>query len=166
MAQKSYKVNEAIEIVYQTLNSATGKTVNMEVYDEGHVLVAGGPIVLTELGTTGRYYGPFTPDAEGEWSVQIQENDGTGKVTKAFSVGAYNLVDVGSQADAIKTDTASISTSVGTVDGKVDTISTNVDAVDAKVVNLDADVVAVDGKDSDFLPSPFDCSNITVQSPI
>ncbi len=146
MAQKSYKVNEAIEIVYQTLNSATGKTINMEVYDESHTLVAGGPTVLTELGTTGRYYGPFTPDAVGEWSVQIEESDGTGKVTKAFSVGTYNLVDVGSQADAIKTDTASISTSVDTVDGKVDTVDTKVSAVDAKVVDLDADVVTVDGK--------------------
>ncbi len=153
MAQQSYKVNEAIEIVYQTLNSAAGKTVNMEVYDETHALVVGGPIVLTELGTTGRYYGPFTPDAAGEWSVQIQESDGTGKVTKSFSVGAYNLVDVGSQADAIKTDTASISTSVSTVDGKVDAVDTKVVAVDAKIDNLDSDIVVIDGK-LDGLVSP------------
>lgn len=150
MAQKSYKVNEAIEVVYQAPNAATGITVNMEIYDEVHALVAGGPIVLTELGATGRYYGPFTPDTVGEWSVQIEVSDGTGKVTKAYSVGSHHLQDVGVQADAIKTDTATIDTAVGVIDGKINTIDTEIAAVDAKVVDLDADVVAIDTKITDL----------------
>ncbi len=146
MSQKNYKVNEAIEIVYQTTNGATGKTVNMEVYDEGHVLVGGGPIVLTELGVTGRYYGPFTPDAVGEWSVQVQESDGSGKATRAFSVGAYDLDDVGGQADAVKADTASIISDVAAVDTLIDGVVTDVAAVDTKVDTVDSKIVTVDGK--------------------
>jgi len=167
MAQKSYKVGSAIEVVYQTLNAATGKTVNMEVYDETHTLVAGGPIVLTELGASGRYYGTFTPDAAGEWSVQIEEADGTGKVVKAFSVGTHHLQDVGAKVDTIETATNNLATEVGivegkvdtidgeistidgkvsTVDSKVDTVDSKVDTVDAKVVDLDSDVAAVDAK--------------------
>ena len=147
MAQKSYKVGEAVEVVYQALNAASGKTVNMEVWDESHTLVAGGPVVLTELGSSGRYYGTFIPDAEGEWNVQIQEADGTGKVVKAFSVGSHHLKDVGATVDEIKNDTSTLGTNVGIVEGKVDaadakivTATSKVDAVDAKIVTLDGKI--------------------------
>lgn len=115
MAQKSYKVNEAVEVVYQALNSQTGITINMEVYDETHIIVVGGPVALTELGTSGRYYGNFTPDAEGEWSVQVEQSDGTGKVTKAFSVGAHNIGGIGAIID--------------TMDTKVDDIGIKIDGL-------------------------------------
>ncbi len=153
MADKAYKVGEAIEVVYQAGNAKTGATVNMEVYDEAHIIVEGGPIVLTELGASGRYYGPFVPDAEGEWSVQIQESDGTGKVTKAFSVGSHNVKDIGASVDTIENDVTTLGTNLGVTEGKVDTVSskadtthTKVDAVDAKIDTLDSSIVTLDGK--------------------
>ena len=155
MAQKNYKVGEAIEVVYQALNAATAATVNMEVYDETHTLVIGGPTVLTELGVSGRYYGSFVADTVGEWSVQIQESDGTGKVVKAFSVGSHHLQDVGATVDAIADDTTAIGTNVGIVEGKVDTANTKVDAVDAKIDALDVDIVAIDAKISGLASPPM-----------
>lgn len=160
MAQKSYKVGEAIEVVYQALNAKSAAIVHMEVYDETHILIIGGPTVLTELGASGRYYGSFIPDVEGNWTVEIQESDGTGKVVKAFSVGTKNISDVGATVDIIKNDTTTLGTNVGIVEGKVDTVGTKVDtaqskvdAVDAKVVDLDGDVVNLTTK-VDGLQSP------------
>jgi len=146
MADKTYKVGEAVEVVYQALNAKTAATVNMEVYDEGHVIVVGGPIVMTELGSSGRYYAPFTPDAEGEWSVQIQESDGSGKVTKAFSVGSHNIKDVGATVDTIANDTTDLGTNLGITEGKVDTVDGKIDAADAKIVTVDGKIDTVSGK--------------------
>lgn len=155
MAQKSYKVGAALEVVYQALNAATGKTINMEVYDEAHVIVAGGPTVLTELGASGRYYGAFTPDAEGEWSIQIQESDGTGKIVKAFSVGTHHLQDVGAKVDTIENQTTTLGTNLGIVEGKVDTIDGEVGTIDAKIDSLDSDIVVIDGKLDGLISPPM-----------
>ena len=125
MAQKSYKVGEAIEIIYQTQNAASGVVVNMEVYDEAHIIVAGGPTILTELGASGRYYANFIPNAEGEWSVQIEQVGGIGKATKSFSVGIRNIQDVGAKVDIIDNSTTTLGTNLGIVEGKVDIIIGN-----------------------------------------
>lgn len=143
MAQKSYKVGEAIEVVYQALNAKSASTIHMEIYDETHTLVVGGPIVLMELGASGRYYGSFIPDEVGEWTVEIQESDGTGKVVKAFSVGTKNIQDLGAGIDSIQNDTTTLGTNVGVVEGKVDTAHTKIDGVDAKIIALDADIDAI-----------------------
>lgn len=99
MAQKNYKVNEAIDVVYQSNRAKTGLTdVTMEIYDEtGAKDIVNFPdVVMTEVGTTGRYTGTFTPDAEGEWKVMIAYNSGNrGHRVKQYSVGGYNLDDVG-----------------------------------------------------------------------
>lgn len=125
MAQKSFKVGEAVEVVYQAQNAATGVVINMEVYDETHTIVAGGPTVLTELGASGRYYASFVPDIEGEWSVQIEQVDGIGKATKSFSVGARNIQDIGAKVDTIENSTTTLGTNIGIVEGKVDTVINN-----------------------------------------
>ena len=130
MAQKNFKINEAIKVFYQAPNSATGKTVNMEVYDETDTIVAGGPTVLGEIAATGRYQGSFTPDAAGEWSIQVQISDGTGKVVKSYSVGSYNVNDVGGGVD--------------TVDGKVDDVDSALTTVDTKVDSVDSVLTTVD----------------------
>ena len=134
MSQKNYKVNEAIEVIYQAAGAKTGLTINMETYDEAHTLVAGGPTVLTEFGVTGRYWGSFTPDAEGDWSVQVEEAGGKGQVVKHYSVGSYNLHEVGS-------DVAAADAKIVTLDGKID--------------NLDADIVAIDTKIDDLASPPI-----------
>jgi len=137
MAQKNYKVNEAIEVVYQAAGAKTGLTINMEVFDETHTIVAGGPTVLTEFGATGRYYGSFTPDAVGDWTAQVEETGGKGKVVKHYSVGSYNLEDVGAITDSIHTDMSAVIVDIA--------------AVDSALVNIDSAVTGVDGKTSDII---------------
>jgi hypothetical protein len=58
---------------------------------------------MTEKGTSGRYIGSFTPDEEGEWEVHISHNSQTeGKVVKQYSVGKFNLNEVGDDVVVIK----------------------------------------------------------------
>ena len=125
MAQKSYKVGQAIEVVYQAQNAASAVVINMEVYDEAHVIVVGGPTVLTELGSSGRYYTTFIPDAEGEWSVQIEQTGGIGKATKSFSVGSRNLQDIGATVETVENITTTLGTNLAIVEGKVDSVIDN-----------------------------------------
>ena len=56
MAQGIYKINESVEVTYQARNVSTGRTINMDIYDEAHALDAGKSTTMTEIGTTGRYY--------------------------------------------------------------------------------------------------------------
>lgn len=90
------KVNKAIEVTYQAAGSATGLTdVQMDVYDEGHAIDAAKGGIMTEIGSTGRYYKQFTPDAEGEWQVQIDSATVPGKALKHYTVVAHDIDSVG-----------------------------------------------------------------------
>lgn len=127
MATGNYKNGAAIVVTYQAVNSATGKTVTMSVYDETHALDAVKSIAaMTEIGTTGRYYATFTPDAEGEW-ILIMKNttDNNGEVVKAYSVSGHDVDSVGDVVDTIDGKADTIVSAVGgiaTIDGKADTI--------------------------------------------
>jgi hypothetical protein len=129
----SYKVSKAIEVTYQAAGSATGLLdVQMDVYDEAHAIDAPKGGAMTEIGSTGRYYKAFTPDAEGEWTVLIDSATTPGKVVKHYSVVGHDVDSVG---DA-----------VAVTDGKVDAVDTVVDAI--KVVTdtesgVKADVAAL-----------------------
>jgi len=118
MAQGNYKVGEAIEVTYQASGATSGlDDVKMDVYDESHAIdVAKGVAAMTEIGATGRYYATFTPDAEGEWSVQIDSVTKSGKIIKQFSVVAHNIDSVG---DAV----ATVDGKIVTVDGKIDALN-------------------------------------------
>lgn len=94
MADKTYKVNEAVDVVYQTAGSQTGIVVTMSVYDEAGVLDAGQSGAMLEIGVTGRYKKSFTPDAEGLWITQINDVAG-GKAVKSYSVGTTNIAEIG-----------------------------------------------------------------------
>ena len=92
-----YKVGNAIEIVYQATKATSGLTdVTMVIYDETHALdgVDFPDVTLTELGSTGRYYGSFIPDTVGEWTILVDSAAKKGPVVKKFSVGNYNVNDV------------------------------------------------------------------------
>ena len=129
MAQKNYKVGEAIEVIYQAQNAASEVVINMEVLDETKTVVAGGPIVMTELGSSGRYYASFVPDEVGEWSIQIEQEGGVGKTAKAFSVGGHNVHDIGAQVGTIDNNTTNLGANLGIVEGKVDTANTKLDGL-------------------------------------
>jgi hypothetical protein len=104
------KVNVAIEVTYQAAGCATGLSdVQLDVYDEAHVIDAPKGGAMTEIGSTGRYYKAFTPDAVGEWTVMIDSATTPGKIVKKYTV-------VASDIDTVVTD-------VATVDGKVDALN-------------------------------------------
>lgn len=115
MAEKNYKISEPILVIYQAPNKATGLTITMEIYDEtGAKDIPNFPdVAMTERGSSGVYDGSFTPDAGGDWAVVCHKADGTGQVLKHYSVGNYNIDDIGS--------------SLSTVDGKIDTVDGKLD---------------------------------------
>lgn len=120
MAQGDHKINEIIEVTYQAAGSTIELTdVTMEIFDEtGAQDTANFPnVIMVEISGTGRYKGPFTPDAEGKWRVMINSATKEGKIVKDFDIVAHNVDSVG---DAI-----------ATTDGKIDTI-------DGKINNLGA----------------------------
>jgi len=100
VADKTYKISELIDVIYQAAGGASGIVVTMDVYDEAGTLDAGQSGAMTEIGTTGRYKKSFTPDAEGLWLVQIDDAN-SGKAVKSFSVGATNVAQIGATVDAI-----------------------------------------------------------------
>lgn len=124
----SNKNGVAIEVTYQAAGAATGLgDVKMDVYDELHAEDVGKAVAaMTEIGTTGRYFASFTPDAEGEWQVHIDSITTPGKVVKHYSV-------VGHDVDSVGDDVATVDGKVVTVDGKVDTAIAGVATVDGKV---------------------------------
>ena len=97
-----YKNGVGIIVTYQAVNSATGKTVTMDIYDEAHAKdVAKCVAAMTEIGATGRYYATYTPDAEGEWiALMTNTTDGNGDVVKAFNIIGHNVDSIG---DAVAT---------------------------------------------------------------
>ena len=153
MSQKNFKVGEAIEIIYQAVNVQSGATVNMEVFDQTHTIVAGGPTQLTEIGATGRYYGSFIPSVSGDWSIQIQESDGTGKVTKSFSVGAHNIESLGAAIVATDAKVDVLDSAVAATEAKVDAVGLSTDSIVTKVDEANVAIAEVNGK-VDGLTSP------------
>ncbi len=105
MAAGIYKDGVAIIVVYQAVNTATGKTITMDIYDEGYLLDAVKSVAaMTEVVGTGRYYATFTPDAEGEWiAVMKNTTDSNGEIVQAFAVAGHDLDSVGDTVAAIDT---------------------------------------------------------------
>lgn len=132
MAAGTYKNGVAIIVTYQAVNAATGKTVTMDIYDEAHALDAPKSVAaMTEIGTTGRYYATFTPDAEGEW-IAIMKNttDSNGAVVKSYAVAGHDMDSVGDAiatvdtvVDGIQTDLSNGTDGLGAIKAAVDTIS-------------------------------------------
>jgi hypothetical protein len=102
MAARNYKVDDPIKVYYQAQGNQSGLTVDMIVFDEGEVEDVAQATTMTELGTTGRYSALFTPDAEGDWSVQISDSAG-GEAVKQFSVGTYNIQEIGAKLQTVET---------------------------------------------------------------
>lgn len=122
MAKKDYSLNDPIKVYYQAPNRETGLTINMKVFDEADAEDALQSGAMTEIGTSGIYWKSFTPDAVGEWRVECAKADGSGAVTRHYSVGTVNLEDVGDV--------------LSTVDGKVDTVEGKIDAIDLELDGL------------------------------
>ena len=113
MARKDYKKDEPIRVLYRA--SAGVTSVNMDVYDETDTLDATQSGVMTQVGTTNRWIATFTPDADGNWSVNFVETGGSGDLIRDYSVGNYNIDSVG----------AGISTN----EAKIDALAVSVAAI-------------------------------------
>ena len=100
MALGHYKVGQTIPVLYKSKNTQSGLTViTMDVYDEAQALSTS--LIMSEIASSGRYRSTFTPDAEGDWSVEIYNaTDGSGRVIRQFDIQGYNLNGIG---DAIAT---------------------------------------------------------------
>jgi hypothetical protein len=115
----AHKINQAIEVTYQAAGAQSGLSdVQMDVYDETHVVDAPKGGTMTEIGSTGRYYKSFTPDAEGEWTVMINSATAPGKVVKKYSVKGHDVNSVGDAVAALNDVSSSdIDTALATYDG-------------------------------------------------
>lgn len=119
---------ETIEVLYQAPDGETGKTINMKVIKPDHTEDATQAAVLTEIGTTGRYYGSFQADAP-NWSCQFEDASGGGKALKLIDSSIWGILNVVTVVADIQTAVGNISTAIGdlqtlsaTMDGKLDTV--------------------------------------------
>ena len=62
-------------VTYQSAKASTGKTIQMDVYDETQSIASGQSGTMVEILNTGRYCKSFTPAAEGEWIIMMYSND-------------------------------------------------------------------------------------------
>lgn len=103
--QGQFKLNEIIEVTYQAAKITSGLTdVTMIIYDETHALDGTNfpDVVMTEIGTTGRYYGSFTPDTEGIWTILIDSVTKKGPVVKQYAIVGHNIDTIGDAVEAIE----------------------------------------------------------------
>ena len=96
--QMILKLGDPVDITYQATKEQTGLIdVTLKIYDETHAAdVLNFPdVVLTEIGTTGRYYGSFIPDAKGVWTYAVNSPSKSGPVTGTIVVTDHNLDSLG-----------------------------------------------------------------------
>ena len=135
---KLFKLNDAIEFGYQAPNATTGLIDTVaEIYLPNKTKDSNFPdVTMVEVGDTGTYRGSFTPNAVGVWQVVMHLASGDGQVNKAYSVGNYNLEDVGVAVAAVQ----SAITALGDVatDGDITTAQGVITAAISALNNIDA----------------------------
>lgn len=149
----------AIEVTYQAAGSTTGLVdVQMDVYDEGHLIDAAKSGVMIEIGSTGRYYKAFTPDAEGEWNVTIDSVTTPGNVVKHYTVVGHDIDSVGDvvagQNDISAGDVAvELATYDAPTKAELDTTETNIRGADSDTLKSISD--QIDGLPSESVAPPM-----------
>ena len=156
----AYKSGVAIIVTYQAANAETGLTIKMDIYDETHAKDDPKCIAaMTEIGTTGRYYATYTPDAAGEWIALMYKDGGGGEVVKAFRVAIADEFGVKTVVDAIQAKTDNLP-GTPAADGEYDTViaalQTDLDnpdqyKADVASLALEATLATVDGIVDDIL---------------
>ena len=109
MAQGNYKSGEHINLTYHSAGDVTALTPTGVVYDEGSALHT---VETTALNSSlalaghkkagGVYMGGFQPDAEGEWTIVIDDGTGDGTAVKTYLVCGHNMDEVGDDAATAK----------------------------------------------------------------
>jgi flagellin-like hook-associated protein FlgL len=149
---------KTFEVIYQTAGAGTGLAPQLDVYKPDKTKDVAQSGVMTEIGTTGRYYKSFDADAP-DWSVQVADANG-GKAVKIYDKTAYDaagvaalVADVQTAIDNANSAIATVNSLLGTVDGKIDTVDTNVDGLVTSVSSLATQLGIIEGKVDD-LDSP------------
>jgi len=140
---KQFKLNEEIEFGYQAPNATTGLVdVIAEIYLPNRTKDSNFPdVTMVEVGDSGTYRGIFTPDALGVWQVIMHLAGGDGQVNKAYSVGNYNMQDVGVAVAAVQS--AIIALGDVATDGDVTTAQAIITDAIGALNNIDAAGVQV-----------------------
>lgn len=139
MGQRDYRVNEPITILYQSPNRESGKTVVVEVYLPSGNKDSNFPdFNLTERGSSGTYVGSFIPDELGEWQAIIHLDDGSGQVTKRYSVGTYDVTGVGVAVEGVEDKVDIIDSVVDGMDTQLDTMEGKIDDINIQVGSIDS----------------------------
>lgn len=149
MADKLFKVDEAISVEFQATSGSV--SANLNVYDETGTLDEVQSGAMNQVGSTNLWRKSFTPDATGIWFVQATDSKG-GKAVKSYSVGTYNIETIGGN--------------VGTVETKVDAVDSQAAATDTKVVAVDSQLTVTHGKilDVDSQATATDTKVVAVDS--
>lgn len=108
---------KTFEVIYQAGKTRTGLTVQMDVYDAAKVKDVAQSLPMTEIGTTGRYYGSFTADGP-NWHVQITDSRGDSAV-KQFGPEVYDAAGVGTAIDVVAAGVAAVDAHLTAVEAKV-----------------------------------------------
>jgi len=126
MAEKNFKVGEAIEVVYQAPNKEGGLTgVVAEIVLPNDEKDSSFPDeALLEIGSSGIYKGDFTPDQEGEWKVICHKANGDGQVVKRYSVGLHNVSSVGEGVSGLNSGITGLDAKLDALDTKVSSLDT------------------------------------------
>jgi len=147
----SHKVNVPIVVFYQAVSIGTGKTVQLNVYDETYALDAGKSGVMAEIGTTGRYYKAFTPDVVGYWLIMAYESpSGKGQVIDTYEVVATDISSVGTNVDAVRVKTDALPVDPAS---EAD-VETAITGAETNVRGADGDDLKVLSDQLDALESP------------
>ena len=157
MGKKDYRAGEAIEVTYQAAGATTGLTdVIMEIYDETGAKDVGNfpDVTMTEIGSTGRYKGSFTPYAQGKWRVMINSVTKPGIYVKDYGVGAYDVNSVGTAVaglNNISTADVGAQVDVSLVDYGVTTTS-DLGIVEENIRGADGDTLKDISEQIDAIP--------------
>lgn len=122
------KTGNPVDVTYQATKLTTGLVdVVMKIYDETRALDGTNfpDVTMTEIGSTGRYYGGFTPDAVGVWTVVVDSATKPGPVVETIIVTAHDLTSIGAAVAALNNLSAVQVQSI--VDGAEATILTAID---------------------------------------
>jgi len=153
------KVGNPVDVTYQAVKLTTGLSdVVMKIYDETRALdgVNFPDVTMTEIGATGRYYGSFTPDAVGVWTVIVDSATKSGPVVQTFIVTANDIDSIATAIAALNDLSAAevgaeVASALGTYD--VATVS-DVGSAEAAIRGTDSDTLKTLSDQIDDLGQP------------
>ena len=150
MAAGIYKSGVQIKLVYQAAGLLAAAAPVGSVFDEAGALDSAATSSLTtalavgELTgvAAGRYHGFFTPDAEGRWTVVIQDKNGDGEVSKVYQVCGHDMDSVGDAIGAVPALVSDIESALDLISPLISDVESAVNVVITALATIDTADVA------------------------